>query len=56
MTHLAVDDGGEGEVVKHVRAVPPGIRVAILALTLVVEPVHLIIINTHTGASWEFGG
>eukprot|EP00274_Cyanoptyche_gloeocystis_P000061 CAMPEP_0196656274 /NCGR_PEP_ID=MMETSP1086-20130531/15448_1 /TAXON_ID=77921 /ORGANISM="Cyanoptyche gloeocystis , Strain SAG4.97" /LENGTH=64 /DNA_ID=CAMNT_0041988971 /DNA_START=462 /DNA_END=656 /DNA_ORIENTATION=- len=36
-----VDDSGQGEVVEHIRAVLPGVGVAVLPLALVVEAVHL---------------
>ena len=39
--HSPVDDGGEGEVVEDLGAVAPRVRVAVLALALVVEAVHL---------------
>eukprot|EP00982_Pelagococcus_subviridis_P015934 31439-Pelagococcus_subviridis.AAC.31 len=39
--HLSVDQRGEGEVIEHVRAPPPRVRVAVLPLALVVESVHL---------------
>lgn len=39
--HLAVDDGGEGEVVEDLGAVPPHSDRAVLAEALVVESVHL---------------
>ena len=38
---LAVDDGGEIQTVKHLRAVLPWVRVAVLPDALVVETVHL---------------
>jgi hypothetical protein len=32
---------GQRQEVKHLRAVPPGIRIAILALAFIVKPIHL---------------
>lgn len=39
--HPPVDDGRECEVVKDVSAVSPRICVAVLALALIEEPIHL---------------
>jgi hypothetical protein len=39
--HLAIDDGAEGEVIKHLHTVPPRVGVAVLALALVIKTIHL---------------
>ena len=38
---LSVDEGGHGQHVEDAAAVPPRVRVAVLVLAFVVEPVHL---------------
>ena len=38
---LAVDDGGEGEIVEYLGAVPPHSDAPVLPQALVVEAVHL---------------
>ena len=39
---LPVNNGRDCEVVEDVGAVPPGVHVAVLAVALVVETVHLL--------------
>jgi hypothetical protein len=36
-----IHNSAQREVIKHIAAVPPHVPAAILALTLVVEPIHL---------------
>lgn len=41
----------EGQKVKHFCAIPPGIRIAILPLALVIEPIHLHTMGRHQTSS-----
>lgn len=43
---LVVNDGREGQVVENLRAVAPHVHTAILAQTLIVEPIHLRDLST----------
>lgn len=40
-THLVINEGSEGEVVKQIGKEPPHISVSIFPQTLVIEAVHL---------------
>ncbi len=46
-THLSVDEGRDGEVVKEVREELPDVGVPVLAVALVVEAVHLHVSHGH---------
>jgi hypothetical protein len=46
MTHLGLDEGGEGEEVEEIGEVAPHVRVAVFAQTLVVEAVNLRDLST----------